>query len=192
MILLATCVSGCLFGSRATRQPEPPPVSPLVTLSSEQIHSPTGDMSARVPLDWVLLEADKLESPQIFAAAANPSYSLSLIFSEAPNDNATRSAYLRDGLQGVLSISFQRKVKRSNGRATMVGQPEDLMVGRKRFVAYLYTTDSMQSLTRVALFNTSSHIYECALTHLTFRADSLPGMAQLREIHQTVLGGIDW
>jgi hypothetical protein len=56
----------------------------------------------------------------------------------------------------------------------------------------MYTTDSMQTMTRVAVFFTNYHLYECSITHLTFGEKELPDPRTLREMHQIILGGIEW
>ena len=162
-----------------------------ITLSREQIHSPSGDMSARLPENWVLLDPEKLEAPQVFSMACNPEYTVSLIFSEAPLDGSAKGVLTRDGLRGLCEASFQRRVKRSNGRAEMMGEMEEFSIGKKRFGAYIYTTDSSLTMTRVAVFNTSAHIYECAITQLPFRESELPSEKLLRTIHQIILGSIE-
>ncbi len=193
MLLALTVIAVGCSGARQTQRTEAPTESlPAITLSTEQIHSPSGDMAARLPSDWVMLDAAQLESPQIFAVACNPKYTLSVIFSETPADNAARSILSRDGLRGLVEASFQLHWKRSNGRAVMIGDPEEFAIGRRRFGAFTYTTDSMQTVTRVAVFYTNAHVYECALTHLTFNAQELPSPKVLRGIHQLILGGIEW
>lgn len=191
-LLLATAAAGC-FGAKQTQQTEASSEQlPAITLATEQIHSPSGDMAARLPADWVMLDAGLLESPQVFAVACNPQYTLSAIFSEAQADNVARNILSRDGLRGLVDASFQRHMKRSNGRAQMIGDPEEFAIGRRRFAAYSYSTDSLGTITRVAVFYTNTHVYECALTHLTFNASDLPSAKALRGIHQLILGGIEW
>lgn len=190
-ILLAILIAGCT-GARQTQQTEETTAIPSITFSSDQLHSPSGDMSARIPKGWVMIDAEKLESPQVFAVACNPEYSISVIFSEAPVDNAARGIFSRDGLKGLVDASFQRHMKRSRGRAAMAGDVEEFAIGRRQFAAYTYSTDSMKTLTRVAVFFTNAHLYECAITHLTFNTQDLPNEKALRSIHQLILGSIEW
>jgi hypothetical protein len=184
-------MAGCT-GSRQTQQTDEAAGVPQIAFAPDQIHSPSGDMSARVPKGWVLLDAEKLESPQVFAVACDPAYTISVIFSEAPVDNVARGIFSRDGLKGLVDASFQRHFKRSHNRAAMVGDIEEFAIGRRQFAAYTYSTDSMQTVTRVAVFFTNSHLYECAITHLTFNAHDLPNEKTVRGIHQLILGSIEW
>lgn len=191
LLLPPVLASGC-FGAKQTVRTDASEPGPDLAFAPEQIHSPSGDMAARLPKDWVTIDAEQLESPQVFAIACDPAYTLSVIFSETPADNAARSILARDGLQGLVDASFQRHVKRSRGRAEMTGETEEFAIGRRRFAAYTYTTDSMLTLTRVAVFYTNAHVYECALTHLTFNSPDLAGARAFRGIHQLILGSIEW
>lgn len=183
--------AGC-FGAKQTVRTEASEPGPALAFAPEQIHSPSGDMAARLPKDWVTIDAEQLESPQVFAIACDPAYTLSVIFSETAADNAARSILARDGLQGLVDASFQRHVKRSRGRAEITGETEEFAIGRRRFAAYTYTTDSTLTLTRVAVFYTNTHVYECALTHLTFNSQDLANARAFRGIHQLILGSIEW
>lgn len=185
-------LAGCTGASQSGTQDDATGAAPPITFANDQIHSPSGDMTARVPKGWVTLDVEKLESPQVFAMTCDPAYTVSVIFSETPVDNTARGIFSRDGLRGLVDASFQRHRKRSNGRAAMIGAVEEFAIGRRQFAAYTYSTDSMATVTRVAVFFTNAHLYECAITHLTFSARELPNDRTLRTIHQLVLGSIEW
>jgi hypothetical protein len=187
-------VAGC-FGTQQTVQSEGDEFNskfPVVTVSDNRVHSPTGDMTARLPDGWVSLDVEKLDTPELFAVACNPDYTISLVFSAIAVDNTARKGFDRGGMIGLAESSFERHRKRSAGRATMVQDAEEFAIGRRRFGAYTYTTDSMRTLTRVAVFYTASNLYECAVTHLTFTDRDLPALKTLREIHQAVLASVEW
>ncbi len=184
-------MAGCAGSKQLQQQSDPNAEFTKIVLSSEQIHAPSGDMSARLPSTWVMLDPEKLESPQVFAMACNPEYTLSLIFSEVQLDNAAKTILGRDGLRGLCDASFQRRLKRSNGRAEILGDIEEFAIGKKRFGAFTYTTDSMRTLTRIAVFSTSTHVYECTITHLAFRERELPSPKLLQTVHQIILGSIE-
>jgi hypothetical protein len=193
-LLCPLIVAGCI-GSQQTMQTEGDEFNskfPVLTVSDARIHSPTGDMSARLPQGWVSLDAEKLETPEIFAVACNPEYTVSLIFSASPVDNAARKGFDRGGMAGLAEASFERHRKRSAGRATLQAEFEEFTIGRRRFGAYTYSTDSMRTMTRVAVFYTASNLYECAVTHLTFTDRDLPSLKTMREIHQLVLATVEW
>jgi hypothetical protein len=193
ILLMAMVMAGCT-GPQQTQKEERDFFSefPLVALSADVIHSPQGDMTARLPQGWVMLDAGALETPGVFAAACDTAYTLSVVFSEVPVDAAVRDGYSRRGLRGLGEASFQRRQKRSNSRAQLVGDVEEFAIGRRLFTAYTYSTDSMRTLTRTAVFFTQSHLYECAITHLTFSDRALPTPRAMGEIHELVLGTIEW
>lgn len=149
-------------------------------------------MTARIPKDWITIDPEKLESPQIFAAVCNPEYTVSLIFGEMSLDNAARSVFDREGLKGVAELDNQRRQRRSNGRLQQVGETEEFAIGRRTFSAYTFTTDSSKTLTRVAFFSTGTKLYSCAITHLAFSDHEIPTPQTMREMHQIVLSGIEW
>lgn len=191
LVLLFGALSGGCFSPRTTRQ-MPPASTPAVPLSSEQLTSPSGELSARLPVGWITMDAQQFEEPQIFVVACNPSYTLSVIFSESPIDQTARSRFEKDGAGGLLDLSFERRQRRSNGRATMVGAAEEFAIGPRRFSAYTYTTDSSRTLTRVAVFFTGRSLFECAMTQLLFREGDLPDLPTMVYIHQVILGGMEW
>lgn len=187
-------ISGCI-GGQQTVQSEGDEFNskfPAVTVSDRRIHSPTGDMSARLPDGWVTLDVEKLEAPELFAVACNPEYTISLVFSAVGVDNDARKGFDRGGMAGLAEASLERHRKRSGGRAIAVADIEEFAIGRRRFGAYTYTTDSSRTMTRVAVFYTASNLYECAVTHLTFTDRDLPTLKTLREIHQLVLASVEW
>lgn len=193
-LLLATLLAAGCASTKKVQQEEDDFYAkfPPLTLSNELVHSPGGDMTARIPQDWVTLDPEKLESPQIFAAMCNPAYTVSVLFSELPIDGTLRSVIDREGLKGVAELDLQRRSRRGNGRIQQIGETEEFALGRRRFGAYTYTTDSSKTLTRVAVYSTGAKVYACAITHLTFNDHELPAPATMREMHQIILSGVEW
>jgi hypothetical protein len=149
-------------------------------------------MTAHLPSNWVTIDPEKMEDPQIFAVACDPDYTLSLVFSEVTLDNSSRAGLDRKGMRGLLDASFARRQKRTGMRAREVGDVEEFVIGLRKFGAYTYTTDSMHTVTRVALFYTNYHLYECAITQLTFSEREPLPPKQVRDIHQLVLTTVEW
>jgi hypothetical protein len=189
---LAVIAAGCSTPKQTQQQPDFFSQFPLVSLSPNTIHSPSGDMTARVPAEWVSVDAEKLENPQIFGVACRPDYTVSVVFNEVPMDNTIRASFDRGGMGGLLEASFARRQRRVGGRAGEMQEVEQFTIGQRKFGAYMYTTDSMQTITRVAVFFTNFHLYECSIIHLTFGEKELPDPRTLRDMHQIILGGIEW
>jgi len=192
-LLLALGIGGCV-GTRETQKQTVPPAGkpPAVLLGSEQIHSPGGDLTARIPQGWVTVEVEKLDAPQVFAMTCDPDYTMSIVFCEIPVDNEVRASFAREGMNGLIDASFQRRRQKSMQRARKIGSSDELTVGSRRFGLYSYTTDSVGTATRVAIFFTNTHLYECSITSLNF-TDHDPASADLlREVHDIVLGSVWW
>jgi hypothetical protein len=192
-VLLLGLIAGCA-APQQTQQEESDFFAqfPPARLSETLIHSPSGDMTARVPSDWVSIDAEKVAEPGIFAVICNPEYTLSVVFNEVPLDNILRAAFERSGMNGLIQASYARRQRRAVEKAQGMQEVEQFSIGVRRFGAYMYTTDSMRTITRVALFYTDAHLYECSITHLTFNDRELPEPRIVRNIHQIILEGIEW
>lgn len=196
LLLLLACA--LLFGGCPSPKQVVKPVDtvavapPIVQLSADLVHSPGGDMTVRIPAGWVTMDVEQLQTPQVFSVACNPGYTMSLVMGEIPVDNSVRAAYDANGLKGLAEASFQRRWKGSQSKATMVGFVEELELGKRRFATYAYSTDDTATLTRVAVFFTTTHLYECAITNLTF-SDGEPAAPQtMQEILRLVLASAMW
>jgi hypothetical protein len=197
LLLLLAGISGCTGSSRGLDGSKTPgdflaELPPVMISPTAIVHSPNGDMSARIPHEWILIDATQLEMPEVFAVACDPDYTMSLVFSETPVDDAARRGYRSSGVRGLAEAGFQRRRARSADPIQLVGQIEEFAIGRRLFSAYTYSSDSMHTITRAAVFITDSHMYECAITHLTFSGKDLPDQPTIRDIHQLVLGTIEW
>ena len=194
LIVGMVTVAGCA-GARRSQKPASDDdflaMFPAVTFSSHLVHSPSGDMSARLPQGWILLDASRLGSPEVFAMACDSDYTMSVIFSEVTVDELAREGYNRAGLHGLGEASFTRRTRR-NPKASLVGTIEEFAIGRHLFSGYTYTTDSSKTLTRTAVFYTSSKLYECSVTELDFTEHPVPSARTLTDVHQLILGTIEW
>lgn len=169
-----------------------PAAPPIVQLSTELVHSPGGDMTLKIPVGWVTMDIEQLQTPQVFSVACNPEYTMSLVIGEIPLENSVRAAYNATGLKGLAEVSFQRRWKGSQSKARMVGSVEEFELGKRRFAAYSYTTDGGITLTRVAVFFTTTHLYECAITNLTFSDGEPANLETMQEILRLVLASATW
>ena len=166
---------------------------PIVELSDKVIYSPTSDMRAHLPDNWVALDARGFRNPDIFAVACDSEYRMAVIFSHIPIDPELGDIYRRHGISGLLKKNYEDRLERiSDWFTPEMLSVEEFALGRRRFGAYTFTTDSSLTVTRVALFYTRKNLYECALTHLPYSESELPTLSDLREIHQIILGGVEW
>lgn len=138
------------------------------------------------------MDIEQLQTPQVFSVACNPGYSMSLVVGEIPVDNGVRAAYDAGGLKGLAEVSFQRRWKGSGSKAQMVGLSEELTIGQRRFATYSFTTDGGQTTTHAAVFFTTTRLYECAITNLTF-SDAEPASTKvMQEILRLVMASATW
>ncbi len=191
--LLPLLIAGC-----AAPQQTQKPVDdfalkfPAAVLGQDMVHSPGGDMTARIPQGWVTMEVERLEAPRVFSVACDPEYTMSLIFCEVPVDNSIRNSFELEGMTGLIDASFMRRQRNSGGRLQKARGIEEVTVNSRKFGLYNYTTDSTGSMTRVAVFFTNTHLYECAITHLPFSENELPSAEVLDEVHRIVLASVEW
>ncbi|MBX7216703.1 MAG: hypothetical protein K1X90_06985 [Candidatus Kapabacteria bacterium] len=196
LLLLLAC--SLAFGGCPSPQQTVKPVDtvvvapPVVQLSADAVHSPAGDMTVKIPVGWVAMDIEQLQTPQVFSVACDPSYTMSLVMGEIPMDNNVRAAYDASGLKGLAEISFQRRWKGSQSRARMEGLVEEFELGKRRFAAYSYTTDGGATLTRVAVFFTATRLYECAIANLTFTDREPADAKMMEEILRLVLASAMW
>lgn len=199
LLALLSGLSGCFGGSRELRPPNTPgpddfvsSLPPVSISSTLTVHSPHGDLVARLPSGWVLVDPVELELGNVFAVGCDPRYTMSIVFREMIVDDEMRRAFRRQRHIGLAETSFQRRQWKVGGTAMLRQQIEQFSIGRRTFSAYSYTVDSARTITRVAVFVAGSHVYECAITQLTFSGDQAPDQRTLTDIHQLVLGTIEW
>ncbi len=196
-ILLLPLLLSCAAQKEAVNEEQEPEdiwsMIPAVELSDDVVYSPAGDMRAHLPEDWIALDAMRFGNPDIFAVACDPDYTMAVVFSSVPLDPDLGDVFRRSGMIGLLKKNFQDRVERiGDWYSPLLIDAEEFALGRRRFGAYTFTTDSSLSMTRVGMFYTRKNLYECAITHLPYSESELPDIIKLKEIHQIVLGGIEW
>ncbi len=165
---------------------------PAVELSDEVVYSPEGDMRARLPEGWVTLDDRRFDNPEIFAVACDPEYRMVIVFSEVPMDAALGELFRSKGMLGLLQANYNERQTRMAGATPQLLSGEEFALGRRKFGAYAFTADSGMTMTRVALFYTPKHLYECSISALPYTESDVPSNETLKDVHQVVLGGIEW
>jgi hypothetical protein len=96
-------------------------------------------------------------------------------------------------MKGLLKHNYEERLQRiSSWFQPVLLDVEEFVVGRHKFGAYTFTNDDTLTATRVALFYTRENLYECTITHLPLSESELPPLPKMEEIHQIVLGGVEW
>ena len=165
---------------------------PAVDLSDDVVYSPDGDMRAALPEEWVALDATRFGNPDIFAVACDPGYSMTIVFSKIPLDQELGRAFNDNGMLGILKAHYDERVARLGAAPPLLVSAEEFAIGKRRFASYLFTVDKGVTYTRVVLFYTKKNMYECSITQLPYTESDLPSQELMLDIHQIVLGGIEW
>ncbi|MGE3801982.1 MAG: hypothetical protein AB7H80_13255 [Candidatus Kapaibacterium sp.] len=195
--LLSTLILSCAAPKEVVKEEEEVEdfwsMIPLVELSDDVVYSPAGDMRAHLPEGWISMNANQFGNPDIFAVACDPDYRMAVIFSNIPLDAEIGDVFRGGGMMGLLKKNYQDRVERINDWfQPQLIDAEEFALGRQRYGAYTFTTDSNLTVTRVGLFYTRKNLYECTMTHLPYSESELPTTEEMKEIHQIVLGGIEW
>lgn len=153
----------------------------------QQIHAPAGDLTATVPLGWVMIDPPQLASLQAFGAFCNPEYTVAVAFARAASGGDAPGS-----VSEAIDVGFALRRKRSGDRATLLNRGETTVKGHTLGV-YTYTTDSSQTITRVVVIPARSNLYECAITPLSLGTPAAPvPLDSMARLHQTILGAVEW
>lgn len=191
---IALMLSGCAAPKEATTGEEEDffAAIPVIELSEDVVYSPEGDMRARLPERWVTLDDTRFGNPDIFAVACDPEYRMVIVFSEIPLDASLGEVFRSKGMVGLLQENYNQRLEQMDKERTQLLGAEEFALGRRKFGAYAFTADSGATMTRVALFYTPKHLYECTISSLPYTESDVPPIETVKEIHQIVLGGIEW
>ena len=156
-ILLLPLLLSCAAQKEAVNEEQEPEdiwsMIPAVELSDDVVYSPAGDMRAHLPEDWIALDAMRFGNPDIFAVACDPDYTMAVVFSSVPLDPDLGDVFRRSGMIGLLKKNFQDRVERiGDWYSPLLIDAEEFALGRRRFGAYTFTTDSSLSMTSVGMF----------------------------------------
>lgn len=183
-LLLGSLLVGCgTVGGVVAPRPVP------LDFGDQQIHAPGGDLTATVPLGWVMIDPPQLSSLQAFGAFCSPDYTVAVAFARAA---AGGDVTTPGGINEAIDAGFALRRKRSGDRAQILDRGETVVKGRTLGV-YTYTTDSSRTITRVVVLPARANLYECAITPLSINSPvaAIP-LDSLARLHQTILGAVEW
>jgi len=184
LLLAGTLPAGC--GTVGTAL-APQPVA--LDFGDQQIHAPAGDLTATVPLGWVMIDPPQLASLQAFGAFCNPEYTVAVAFARAASGGEVSTT---GTLQEAIDVGFALRKRRSGDRAQLLNRGETTVSGRTLGV-YTYTTDSSQTVTRVVVIPARMSLYECSITPLSISGRSSPiPLDSMGRLHQAILGAVEW
>lgn len=166
---------------------------PTIEMSDEYIRSKKGDMIAFLPKNWFLVDVSEKSSPEIFAVAVNPEYSLSLVFSNLKITEAKSSIIRKEGLLGLARLSLDKRVQKTGGSVKQVGKYNLISIGPQLFAEYEFTTKNSLDIVKTVVFASSiEEFYEFSIVPLNIRNNQAPDYNQINEIFNSVLATIQY
>ncbi len=192
-------LSGCIIVKKDNIQDDSEIINiqlspkPTIEMSDEYIRSKKGDMIAFLPKDWFLVDVSKNSSPEIFAVAVNPDYSLSLVFSNLRITEAKSSVIKKEGLLGLARLSFDKRVQKTGGSVKQVGKYNLISIGPQLFAEYQFTAPGSANISKTAVFISSiDEYYEFSIVPMNIRNNQPPGFSKVNEIFNSVLATIQY
>lgn len=164
---------------------------PTMEMADEIVHSETGDMVAKLPLDWFFLDVKEKVSSNIFAVAVNPDYTLSLVFSHARQEGGLDDVFENEGLIGVARESFLKRQRKTAGAVKRIGTLELVTIGTRKFGVYEYSNDNGATVTRVSVFRSSlNNFYEFAIVQHPETGRTIPSRVEIDNVFSAVMSTI--
>lgn len=166
---------------------------PTIEMSDEYIRSKKGDMIAFLPKDWFLVDVSEKASPEIFAVAVNPDYTLSLVFSNIRITEAKSAVIKKEGLLGLARLSFDKRTQKTGASVKQVGKYNLIKIGPQSFAEYEFIASNSTNLIKTAVFASSiDEYYEFSIVPLNIRGNQSFPAKEINEIFNSVLATIQY
>ncbi|HEY3875582.1 MAG TPA: hypothetical protein VGM92_08895 [Candidatus Kapabacteria bacterium] len=173
MAIFATVLSGCaLFAPTPKPAPVGPPYAPISdALSDEYLHSPTGDVAAHYPKDWLLVDIQTIPMKNVEEVYTDHDRRWALVLAEIPATAEFRRSLARDGMAALAEQSFDEKSGKASAKLTISRPAEIYSENGKLFSSYEYSEAGADSITgivnREVLFTTGAKFYELGMVSLS-------------------------
>jgi hypothetical protein len=166
---------------------------PKVELSEEYIRSSEGDLIAFLPNEWFFIDTKGKANPNIFGIAANPDYSLSLVFYSFGKTPTTMVFAKEGNLIKLARHSLDKQLNQSGGVAKLVGDIEHMQIGSKKFATYKTSTTGGALISTTAVFISEfGNCYRASLIPMDILGKPIPSRAESDDIFISVLTGINY
>ncbi len=197
LAVLVLSLNACLFvkAPEHKRQSEDAALSPQpeVEMSDELVRTQAGDLIALLPKDWVYVDTKNEISDDIIAVAANPEYTMTVVFSTIPHGTAVKDAFETEGLLGLARVAYAKHARKSAGATKLVGTYTIADLGTREFGLYAFNSGGGSMRTRCAVFtSTLGNFYEFALVPLTVSGRQIPGDAEQQKIFRSIVATIQY
>ncbi len=159
-----------------------------VAMSDEIVYSAGGDMVARLPEGWFFIDIGDEVSSNVIAAASNPDYTLSLVFSELRANENFMDLHENEGLLGVARAAFRARENKTAGAVRQIGEIEVRRLGERRFGIYEFSDDNGATFNLASVFKSSlDNFYEIALVQLADFNRPVPPRDSVETVFSAVL-----
>lgn len=164
---------------------------PSIPIGDETIRSENGDMIAFLPYGWFFVDTEDKVPTSIFAIAANPDYSLLIIFSRLTNKIDVIGTIKTEGLLGIAKKSFEFKYIKSVNNIRLIGNFEPIKNGTQKFYVYKYENLTNRLIGKSAIFVTPlNEVYEYSLLQVDVTQKQNISESEFDKIFLSVLSTI--
>ena len=197
-ILFFTCfTTSCIIVKMKPDLPDNPMVSlspkPEIPMSDKLVRSLKGDMIAYLPEGWDFIDLQEKTSPDVFAVAVNPEYTLTAVFTSIRKNDKSDTAFARDGLLGIARISLANHQTKSGDAVKQIGNFMNLQMGAMTFAKYESTTVAGLLSAQTAVFVSSiNQYYEFALVPMNITGKVQPTQPEANKIFNSILSTIQY
>ncbi len=169
--LSAVLFAGCgIFGKTVKPAPAAPPYPALTNvLDEDYLHSPTGDIAAHYPNDWLHVDIQTIPMANVEEVYTDPERQWALVLAEIPATAEFRRSVARDGMMALADQSFAAKSAKMSG--LIITRPAEIYSENGKLLAsYDYAESGTDSLHRMenreVLFTTGSKFYELGMINV--------------------------
>ncbi len=194
-LFLLTTLQSCLFvRQRPPADPPPAILSPLpeISMSDEIVRTVEGDVIAQLPNNWRLVDIEGKISPDVFAVAVNPDYTLAAVFSRLHVADRNDSILSLEGLQAMARLGMAHRERKSGGMTRQIGATSSVVIGARSFGMYQFSSvGSLQTKAAVFTSSVGKH-YEFSLTPVAITGKPLPSSDDYNRIFNSILATIQF
>jgi hypothetical protein len=166
---------------------------PTIEMSETLVRSQKGDIIAFLPKDWFFVDLEDQISPDAFAVAVNPDYTLAAVFTVIRPGEESNNMVKKEGLIGLARYSIIKKQNKTADAVKLYGKYTTINMGTLSFCKFAYTATEGAITSQSAVFISSlGEYYEFALVPLKVRDTALPGVLDTEKIFHSILTTIQY
>jgi len=166
---------------------------PEIEMSETLVRSQKGDMIAFLPKAWFFVDLEDEISPDAFAVAVNPDYSLAAVFTIIRPNEEVNALVKKEGLIGLARYSIMKKQDKTADAIKLYGKYTSISMGTLSFCKYMYTSTEGTITSQSAVFISSlGEFYEYALVPLNVKNTAIAGVLDSDKIFHSILTTIQY